>query len=289
MKVSRFFRNDREGGTEVGMKDLLITNIQRFSLHDGPGIRTTVFFKGCSLRCPWCSNPENISMVQQKYVKEGEVGTYGRYVSCDEIFDEIMKDKIFYGEFQKGTEYVGTPDRLEALPGGATFSGGEALLQINRMEPLLIRLKETGIHMATETCLYVDSDKLSIGLKYIDLFYVDIKIMDKTKSKEIISGDFHLYLQNIDKLFESNIPVVFRIPVIGGYTDSIENQERVISLLRQYRPVRVELIKGHNLGAAKYRSMNIAIPMHTEVSEVVLTDYKSRIEETGLEVQICKI
>lgn len=90
---------------------MLITNIQRFSLHDGPGIRTTVFMKGCSLRCPWCSNPENLNPYPEKYTKKGINGIYGREYTCDEVYYEIIKDRAFYGS-----------------DGGVTFSGGRSLI-----------------------------------------------------------------------------------------------------------------------------------------------------------------
>ena len=81
---------------------ILITNIQRFSLHDGPGIRTTVFCKGCSLRCPWCANPENLEPRSEDYVKDGVPGTYGRYISCEELLQEVMKDEMFYRQCAPG-------------------------------------------------------------------------------------------------------------------------------------------------------------------------------------------
>ena len=113
---------------------ILVTNIQRFSLHDGPGIRTTVFLKGCSLKCPWCANPENLKPYQEKYIKNGIISTYGKYMSCEEIYDEVIKDKNFYIEVSHSM----TNNYLESLPGGITFSGGEALLQVEKIIPLLI-------------------------------------------------------------------------------------------------------------------------------------------------------
>ena len=95
------------------MDKILLTNIQRFSLHDGPGIRTTIFLKGCSLRCPWCSNPENLNPYPEEYIKDGNRGIYGKEYAIDEIFIEVMKDKDYYES-----------------NGGLNFSGGEALLKV---------------------------------------------------------------------------------------------------------------------------------------------------------------
>ena len=126
---------------------MIVTNIQHFCLHDGYGIRTTVFLKGCSLRCPWCANPENINMNIEKYVeklnnKEIEKN-YGFNITIDELYSEIVKDKNFYSN-----------------GGGVTFSGGEPILQINELEDLLIKLNNENINITFETALFVPKDYL---------------------------------------------------------------------------------------------------------------------------------
>lgn len=267
----------------------LVTNIQRFSLHDGPGIRTTIFMKGCSLCCPWCSNPENISGFQQKYFKDDVSGTYGKYLSCDEIYAEVMKDRVFYGEYFGKTVPAITAEQLEQLPGGVTFSGGEALLQAERLEPLFKALKEGNIYMAVETGLFVPLESVRIAIKYISLFYIDIKILDEDKCRNILGGNLSLYFNNLNYVFEKEIPVIFRIPIIGGYTDETENQKKVLGLLKRYRPIKVELIKGHNLGAPKYVSLNLKEPDYKEASDEFLERYQSEIEELGVVTEICKI
>lgn len=258
-------------------QDILVTNIQRFSLHDGPGIRTTVFLKGCLLRCPWCCNPENLVPAPQKYIKDGVEGIYGKYMSCDEIYDEVIKDKIFY---QSDNE-----DEI----GGVTFSGGEALLQIDKLEPLLIKLKGEDIHLSIETCLFASDDKLQIALKYIDFFYVDMKILDPIKCKEYEKGELSLYLKNLDTLFKANKKMVIRIPVIGGYTDTEDNQLLVINLLKKYKPKYVELVKEHNLGNSKYESLALQTPNYIGVSEQFLEDYCHKIQKLGIDTKICLI
>lgn len=141
---------------------MLITNIQRFSLHDGPGIRTTVFLKGCSIKCPWCSNPENIKNYPEVYYKDGVKGIYGKEFSLDEIYAEIVKDRVFYED-----------------NGGVTFSGGESLLYVDELLPLMNKLKKENITIAVETCLFVPRQKLEKVIPYIDFFYVDMKILDE--------------------------------------------------------------------------------------------------------------
>lgn len=262
---------------------ILITNIQRFSLHDGPGIRTTVFCKGCCLCCPWCANPENLTAQPEQYVKDGKPGIYGRYISCGELYEEVMKDELFYRQRGRG-------EGLNALPGGVTWSGGEALLQAGKLEPLFQKLKEAEVHQCVESCLFVPTNKLELAMQYIDLFYVDIKILDKERCKSILHEDLEQYLANVNALFEAKKPVVFRVPVIGGYTDTEENIEAVTSLIRQYPPLKVELIKEHNLGKNKYISLGKTPLDLNTVTDELMERLKSGIEEdSGVPTEVCKV
>lgn len=266
------------------MKDkVLLTNIQRFSLHDGPGIRTTVFCKGCSLRCPWCANPENLEPQPEGYVKDGKPGIYGQFVTCEELYGEVMKDALFYRQKGQGTG-------LEALPGGVTWSGGEALLQADALKPLFQKLREAGVHQCVETCLFIPVDKLAIAMQYIDLFYVDIKILDKERCRSVLRGDLERYLTNVETLFAAHKPVVFRVPVIGGYTDGEENTEAIINLIRRYRPLKVELIKEHNLGQSKYVSLGKSpLELHT-VTDGFMESYREKIlSRTNVATEVCKV
>lgn len=272
------------------MDEVLITNIQRFSLHDGPGIRTTCFLKGCSLRCPWCCNPENLEYGIQTYIKDGIENVYGTFCTPEALYEEVMKDHSFYiGEL---SDYnINDSAQIEKLPGGVTFSGGEALLQIWQLEPLLKRLNNEHIHTTVETCLFVPKENLELALQYFDLFYVDIKILDTELCKEFLQGNLDLYLQNLSKLISSGKPIVVRIPVIGGYTDSKENRKEIIELLRKCHGIlKVELIKGHNLGSSKYRLLGYDVPSHEGVSDEIMEEYKTEIEDAvNCMVEICKI
>lgn len=262
-------------------RKILLTNIQRFSLHDGPGIRTTIFLKGCAIRCPWCSNPENLKPSPEPYVRNDVSGIYGRYMTCDDVYREIMKDKTFY-------QVGGGGEGVDALPGGVTFSGGEPLLQIDALEPLLKKLTDEGIHLAVESCLFVPVDKLVAAIKYFNLFYVDMKILDKDRCRETEHGDLKQYMDNLDTLFLSGLPVVIRVPVIGGYTDGEENRKEVVRLISKYRPNRVELMKEHNLGLSKYASLSMLPPEYKGVSDELMEQYRREIEKTGVTVQVCR-
>lgn len=279
-------------------KNILITNIQRFSLHDGPGIRTTVFLKGCSLQCPWCSNPENIDPFQQKYIKDGVTGYYGKYYSSSELLKECLKDKAFYdGEISdSGLWNISEVDQINLLPGGITFSGGECLLQIEALSPVCKELKRKGIHIAAETCLFVPYTNLIKALDYIDFFYVDMKIIDSDCCKAIENGNLDVYLKNLDTLLswtdesKNHKPVVIRIPVIGNYTSYPENRNQIHKLLNKYKDklLKIELIKEHNLGESKYKSLGMNVDYHG-VEDGLMEKYKEELRDLGILTEICKV
>lgn len=284
------------------MNKILLTNIQRFSLHDGPGIRTTVFLKGCSLRCPWCSNPENLLPSPQQYFKDGMECTYGRYYSPDELVKECLKDKGYYDGKLSAPDLwrISTADDIEKLPGGVTFSGGECLLQMDKLVPVCESLHEAGVHVAVETALFVPSNLIALAIENIDFFYVDMKILDPNRCKEVERGNLSLYLSNLDHLLTwkdgvgeadgKEKPVVIRVPVIGGYTDDLENRRAVRELLNQYKDsiLKVELIKEHNLGESKYKSLGMRMDYHG-VDDELMETYKAELDELKIPVEICRI
>ena len=274
------------------MDEVLLTNIQRFSLHDGPGIRTTVFLKGCVVRCPWGANPENLVAREEPYVKDGRPGTYGRRLGAQELVDEIMKDAAFYrGKLGQGEWRISSAEQLDRLPGGVTFSGGEALMQAEALVPVMERLHSEGVHVAVETCLFVAPSLLERVLGLIDLFYVDLKIVDAGRCREVLGGDVDVYSRNLDTVIASGAPVVVRVPVIGGFTDDEENRRAVIEFLRERRDgvLKAELIKGHNLGESKYRSLGLVPPPYTEVSDELMDAYAREVAAAGIPAEVCRI
>ena len=278
---------------------VLITNIQRFSLHDGPGIRTTVFFKGCSIRCPWCSNPENISTKIQEYNIGSLTGVYGKWYTIEELFKECIKDKAFYaGRLSSSSEWsVKCYEDFVTLPGGVTFSGGECLLQMPALMNVCDLLHQENVHIAVETSLYVPIENLKMSLSCIDLYYIDVKILSEHLCRKIENADVALFLSNLDYIFGwSNDkglhkPIVIRIPIIGTYTDSDDHLDQLVKLLVKYkaRILKIELIKEHNLAERKYRSLNLNHDYHG-VDENVMSVYKHRLESAlGLLVEICRV
>ena len=276
---------------------ILLTNIQRFSLHDGPGIRTTVFLKGCSLRCPWCCNPENLLPAPQEYVKDGVKGTYGQVYTAEELVKECLKDRLFYkGKLGRDEWGITSAAEIELLPGGVTFSGGECLLQMKELVPVCRQLKEAGIHIAAETSLFAPQEDLLTALEYIDFFYADVKILDKERCRAAEGGDISLYLRDLETLMSwrggdgKRKPVAVRIPVIGGMTDSAENRRAVRGLIERYRDgiLKLELIKEHSLGEPKYRSLGMK-HTYTGVSDALMEEYRSELSGLGIPVEVCSI
>lgn len=248
-----------------------VTNIQRFCLNDGPGIRTTVFFKGCNLRCPWCSNPENISFEIEEYQYEDTNGIYGYEIDLKDLEEEILKDKLFY-----------------KTGGGVTFSGGEALLQFDKIEILLKKLKEQNINMCIETALTVPEYLVDIAIKYIDEFIVDIKILDEDSIYKI-GGDIELFKLNIKKVFNNKKNVVFRIPLVKDYTTPQKNLDLILKFLSEYRPERVEIFNIHNLSEKKYQSLNKKNINFKKLSDEEINSIKDDIEALGIPVQVNRI
>ncbi len=277
---------------------VFLTNIQRFSLDDGPGIRSTVFLKGCDLCCPWCCNPENISFSPQPYKKNGIEGIYGRYVTTEEIVAKCLEDESFYvGEISEIKEWnIQSVDQIDDLPGGVTFSGGEALLQVEALRPVCQKLHCHGIHIAVETCLFIPKNNLLQALEMVDLFYIDVKILDRDRCTQVENGDLGIYLENIETFFawrdEKGVgkPVVFRIPVIGGYTDDDSNRYAVKQLISKYKNsiLKIELIKEHHLAKSKYESLGMKM-CYKGVDDCLLEKYKLELFDLGIPVEVCKI
>ena len=256
---------------------MVVTNIQRMCFHDGPGIRTTVFMKGCGIHCPWCANPENISFQIQTYRERGNHSgerfrKYGREYETEELIHILEKDRLFWGE-----------------DGGVTFSGGEPLLHVRPLLPVWSRLKEMGIHLAAETSLFVPITDLETALKFIDFFYVDIKLLDPEMCAQVLGGNSEQYLKNVDLLAESGKEFCFRIPCSEEYVLQPRNLKRVYGFLHRYPKAPVEIFSIHNLGESKYRNLQMDPGDFKVVSDKRLQELQQHIEEIGNSALIIKI
>lgn len=271
----------------------LITNIQRFCVNDGPGIRTTVFFKGCSLHCPWCANPENIHFEEEiyfivekcksscKYIEEcmqkkyllgcpyGAVGKWGEYFSEEELYTQLIKDINYYGE-----------------EGGVTFSGGEPLLFLNCYEKTLIRLKQNGINLAIETALNVSEEIVMWSIKYIDIYYVDIKTMNKDIFNHLIGGDILLYKKNVAILQQNKKKVIFRIPIISNHTDDEQTLQGIKEYLDEIGAQYIEIFSVHNLAKKKYERLSIDYKTYELVGEEKLSRIKKILQNSYRSITI---
>ena len=256
-------------------------DIQRCSLVDGPGIRTTVFFKGCNLRCAWCHNPESQNADPNMMFYEHKCISCGRCLqvcphalkSCDfcgrcvdycpmgarEICGKVASTESILAEIRKDYEYY------ERSGGGVTFSGGECMLQHEALGELLSMCKECGISTAVDTAGAVSWTYFEHILSDTDLFLYDIKCWDENVHKVYTGASNSLILDNLEKLSGCCADkIIVRIPVIPGVNTS-ENEMRCIAdFLRKNGITRVELLPYHKMGEHKYESLGQQV-QHFEV------------------------
>ncbi len=265
----------------------LITNIQKYSIHDGPGIRTTVFFKGCPLTCTWCHNPETQSYLPELVRYEDKcVGCMACAAACPEgainkngekpVFDKTRcsgcgrcTDVCLHSavELISRTE---TPDRLAALlsrdqafyeesGGGVTLSGGEVMAQdIAYLEALVKKLDRYGISVVIDTCGYAPYEKFEKLAPYIDAYLYDIKCMDEELHRQYMGKDNRLILENLEKLARDGKKIYLRLPLIAGLNDKKEEIQAVITWLKEHNvhPVKIHLLPYHDIGKDKYKRLS---------------------------------
>lgn len=254
-----------------------VTNIQRMCFDDGPGIRTTVFLKGCSIHCPWCSNPENILYNKQTICGKDDVQLYvdreyGIDYDAETLVNILEKDRKFWND-----------------GGGVTFSGGEALLQAEQLEEVWVRLKKDGVHLAVETALFVPDRLLEIAMQYIDFYYVDAKLLDKELCMSVLGGDIDQYKHNVEKLVSKHKDIHFRVPCSKEYVLQESNQKALCVFLRQYTQYPVEIFAIHDLGREKYRSIGLEMPDFEKATEIELEDFRAKLSMEGCQVKIISI
>lgn len=216
-----------------------IFNIQRFSIHDGPGIRTIVFFKGCAMRCAWCCNPESQLFEIQTLVEGDKEKTVGRDVTVEDVMPEILSDLPYY----------------RRSGGGVTLSGGEVLCQADFAQELLRECKEAGIHTAIESAGSLSYDKIEKLLPYLDLYLLDIKHMDPEKHKEYTKLSNEIILENAKKIAKSGVELIIRTPVVPTFNDSEEDIRAISRFARSIGAKAHHLLPYHRLGSDKYKGL----------------------------------
>ncbi len=221
------------------MTEGIIFDIKHFATHDGPGIRTTVFLKGCPLDCWWCHNPESKNPGSEKNISGGhlEKSEIGETCSADRLFQEIIKDEIFFDESS----------------GGVTFSGGEAMLQVDFLVEILKKLKKRGLHTTIDTAGYCERENFDKVRPYTDLFLYDLKLIDPQLHEKYTGKTNDLILSNFKYLVSQKVNIIVRIPLIPNITDTYENLMAIKDFLQSYKMVKVELIPYNKLGESKIR------------------------------------
>ena len=252
-----------------------IFDIQKFSIHDGDGIRTIVFLKGCVLRCRWCCNPESQEYGIQTMTAAGEKKVVGRDVTVEEVMKTVGQDRPYY--YRSG--------------GGLTLSGGESLCQPEFARDLLRAAKENGINTAMESMACAEFKVIDKILPYLDHYLLDIKHMDPAKHKEFTGRSNELMLENAKKIAESGkCRLSIRIPVIPTFNDT-EEEIRAIAEYAKELPgtEKIHLLPYHRLGQDKYEGlgreylMKEILPPPAERMERLLKTARSA---SGLSCQI---
>ena len=217
-----------------------IFDIQRFSVHDGPGIRTIVFLKGCRLRCRWCCNPESQSYEIEQMEMNGKVKTVGRDVTAGEIISEVERDTIYY----------------KRSGGGLTLSGGESLAQPEFAEALLALAHSHSINTAMESTGFADFADIARILPHLDLYLMDIKHMDSEKHKAFTGQYNDKILENAQRIARSPVKLIIRTPVIPTFNDT-EEEIRAIAKFAASLPgvEEMHLLPYHRIGTDKYKGL----------------------------------
>jgi len=267
------------GDNNSNNKKGIAFNIQRFSIHDGPGIRTTVFMKGCPLKCGWCSNPESQELLPQLMVRDIKCTACGQCVetcpinavtltkergrqidwdSCNQCFECVAK--CLYGSLEVIGKYMGIEEIVNEVEkdrifyknsgGGVTISGGEPIHQHRFVLKLLKALKEEGFHTALDTSGYASEEIFDEILQYVDLLLFDIKQLNSEKHRQYTGVDNDLIFTNARNLAKK-VRTWFRIPLIEGFNDSPEDMKRVAQMAKGLGVEKISLLPYHEGGQSK--------------------------------------
>lgn len=218
-----------------------IFDIQRYSIHDGPGIRTIVFLKGCFLRCRWCCNPESQDYRIVEMTMNGKTRTVGEDISVGEVMETVLRDMNYY--LRSG--------------GGLTLSGGECLFQPEFASALLASARYSGLNTAIETTAFAPFERIEMLLPHLNTMLLDIKHMDSVKHKAFTGVPNELILENARKVaLSGTCNLVVRVPVIPTFNDTPEEIAAIASFANKLTGVkRMHLLPYHRLGQDKYAGM----------------------------------
>lgn len=254
------------------MIDVPLIEIERFAIHDGPGIRSVVFLKGCPLHCLWCANPESQSFFPEQICRDGRKVWVGRAVSSDEVMAVLERDADYYA-------YSG---------GGVTLSGGEALAHPVIASHLLNCCKDRGWHTAVETSGAVSEVSLRHVMPFADLFLYDIKHTDAEALRQATGANLQLIIRNLECVVANHKDVILRLPCIPGFNITDTHFRQVYNLALRLNISHIDLLPYHVLGIEKYHQLGRTYPYHEfkGLEPALLEPYKSMGIEMGLDVRI---
>jgi pyruvate formate lyase activating enzyme len=254
-----------------------IFKIKKYALHDGPGIRTTIFFKGCPLKCWWCHNPEGLricpEMMDPLPGKKAPKQTIGKVVSIEEVVTEIEKDTIFYDE----------------SGGGVTFSGGEPLMQSAFLDALIEACHNLDIHTTLDTTGYAPSEVFHPVASKSDLVLYDLKIMDDARHLKFTGVSNALILKNLESIAGNGKEIQIRFPLIPGGTDDIDNVRQVARFVKSLGTIQqVDVLPYHRTAESKYQRLGMSNRMQqvAPLTDEQVHTIKQELETHGLHVSI---
>ena len=237
------------------MQSGIIFDIKEFAVHDGPGIRTTVFLKGCPLRCQWCHNPEGINAEPQEMQSPAGKRMVGRKITSDELSTLLNSQAAI----------------LKENEGGVTFSGGEPLLQSEFLLEVIEKLDYLHVLLDTSGC--VAEETFRAVLQKVDLVHYDLKLMDPEQHRKYTIADNSLSLRNLLNLSRSGVPYIVRIPLVPGVTDTIENLTAIADMVQDLDGLlRVEMLPYNKAAGGKYRACGMEFQADYNENEAVHAD-----------------
>lgn len=259
----------------------IIFDIKHYAIHDGPGIRTTVFMKGCPLGCWWCHNPESRSAAVDPFIRTEKVGekiieieeVAGKHMSAGQVMKEIEKDRVLFEESK----------------GGVTFSGGEPFQQFDFLEALLQQCHEAEIHTCIDTSGYTTAEQLEKSAGLTGLYLYDLKQLDDEKHRKYTGVSNKLILENLRLLDNLDQDIEIRYPLIPGMNDDESDLLRLMAFLSKLKnKYPVSILPYHKIGSHKYSRFSIDYRMEgvEEPSKEHIENIKNTIENAGFVTKI---
>lgn len=296
----------------------IIFDIKKYAIHDGPGIRTTVFLKGCPLHCWWCHNPEGQNPNVELGFQESKcldnctdcvTQCRKRALSKEKLSVRIDRKKCkLYGDCVQACptgalDIIGKErtvkevmdeiekDRIfyEDSNGGVTFSGGEPLLQLEFLDALLKECQERNLHTIIDTCGYAPFETFKVIQDKVDIFFYDIKMIDEKKHTKTAGASNKIILENLKKLTQEDNKIIIRIPVIPGINDTLDSISEIVEFLNPLPGLNdISLLPYHKIGVQKYKNLDVPHKMDktSQLSTGKISKIKKRLEDYGFKVRI---